>query len=55
MQETREEAHKEAQRRGDGVDREADLAADQLAVRRQPGVRVRDERRALFSSHYYER
>ncbi|KAL4703615.1 hypothetical protein ACJJTC_006792 [Scirpophaga incertulas] len=42
LQETREEANKETQRRGHGADRETDPATDQLAVRGQPGVRLRD-------------
>lgn len=55
VQETREEADKEAQGRSDGFNREADPGADQLALRRQPRVRVRDERRALSRSHHHER
>lgn len=54
MQETGEEEDKETQGRGDGSHREADSAENQLPLRGEPSVRVRDEGCALSRSHYYE-
>lgn len=55
LQETGEETDKEAQRGGDGADWETDIAADQLSLRGEPGVRLRDEGRSLSGANYNER
>ena len=47
MQETGEEENQEEERRDDGDHGEADPAEDQLEIRRQPRLRLRDEGRAL--------
>ena len=47
MQETGEEENQEEERRDDGDHREADPTEDQLEIRRQPRLRLRDEGRAL--------
>ena len=47
LQETGEEENQEEERRDDGDHREADPTEDQLEIRRQPRLRLRDEGRAL--------
>ena len=47
LQETGEEENQEEERRDDGDHGEADPAEDQLEIRRQPRLRLRDEGRAL--------
>jgi hypothetical protein len=55
VQEAGEEADKEAEGRGHGPDREADLAEDQFAVRRESCLRLRDEGRPLPGADDNER
>ena len=47
MQEAGEEAYQEEEGGDNGDHGEADLAEDQLQVRRQPRLRLRDEGRPL--------
>ena len=47
LQEAGEEAYQEEEGGDNGDHGEADLAEDQLEIRRQPRLRLRDEGRAL--------
>lgn len=54
MQETREEANKEAEGWINGADWEADTAKDQLEICREFGVCLWDERRSLSRAYNHE-
>lgn len=55
VQEAGKEANQEAQGRVDGADREANFAENKFAIRRESGVRVRNQRCSLPGAHDNER
>lgn len=55
LQEVGEEAHQEAEGRIDGAHREANSAENQLEVRGESGIRLRDEGCAVSSPNDNER